>query len=94
MIIRAKRKGVLFDKRVEAEGGIDDVLVKSDILEPEKGKVLIYFKGKEGSGIAEFRVHELERLMNSVKPGIGMLKSVDLSSMKISGKKNKGKRKK
>jgi hypothetical protein len=69
MEIRIKKNG-LFIKRIEGKTKIDDVIIKEDLLNPEKARIFVYFKGKNESGILAFEREELDKLTKAIKPGL------------------------
>lgn len=76
MKLRIKEKGIFGDKRTEIHVKIDDVLLKEDMLEPEKEKSFIFFKHGKHSGVLELNHAETEKLVNSLKAKSNLLKRV------------------
>ncbi len=74
MIIKLKKQGFLGHSRTIAESTIDDILIKEDLLSPEKEQVNIYFRGEDASGILELNRGEVDALMNSLKSNTRLVK--------------------
>lgn len=60
--------------RVESSGVIKEVLINEDFMHPGKESVSICFKGKNSSGILDLSSDEFEKLYNSVKNRIHLIK--------------------
>lgn len=67
MIIKLKQRGVWGSRRTASIGKIDDILVRQNLLAPEKERIHIFFRGPASSGIVELNAQEAESLMNSLK---------------------------
>ena len=65
MRIRLRKKSSFGDRRTESVSKIDDILAKGDILMGD-GKINLYFRGKDSSGIIGLEREEAEMLVNSV----------------------------
>lgn len=74
MNIKLKKKGFIFQKKMNSDVSIDDIIVKEDIINPENEKINIYFRGKDSSGILIFSKDELEKLKRSLKSSTGLIK--------------------
>ena len=74
MRIRIKKKGTLGYKRTDAVGRIDDILVKENLISPEKENIHIYFRGRDSSGILNLSKNEAQALINSMKPIMGLVR--------------------
>ncbi|MBX4196519.1 hypothetical protein KW805_02945 [Candidatus Pacearchaeota archaeon] len=74
MRIRIKEKKSFGEKRIDALSTVDSVLVKENILEPEKAHVAVYFKGRDSSGILTLSPDEVTKLTESLKPVRGLLR--------------------
>lgn len=78
MIVRTKKahsRGVL---KVEASGEIKEVLIHSHMLDPEKGKISICFRGKNSSGIVELTEKEANVLYRTLSSKIGLIKDIKI----------------
>lgn len=60
--------------RVESSGKIIEVLINEDILHPRQETISVCFRGKSSSGIVDFAPAEIEKLYNSVKNRIHLIK--------------------
>ncbi|MBS3089448.1 hypothetical protein J4461_01035 [Candidatus Pacearchaeota archaeon] len=74
MILKIKRAGIFGVHRTALHGGIDDVLIKSDLIEPTREKISIYFKGEKASGIIQLSHDEMQALIKSIKPHLKLIK--------------------
>lgn len=61
---------------VRSENFVDikEVMINEDFLHPENESIAIGFKNKDSSGIIEFTVREFEKLANSVKRKMHLIK--------------------
>lgn len=60
--------------RVESSGEVKEILVNEDFFHPKQESVSVCFRGKDSSGIIDFKTDELEHLYNSVKKRIHLIK--------------------
>ena len=60
--------------RLENFVNIKEVMINEDFLHPENESIAIGFKNKDSSGIIEFTVGEFEKLSNSVKRKMHLIK--------------------
>jgi len=65
MRVRLKKKVVFGHARMESVSQIDDIMANGDVL-MGGGKINVYFKGKDSSGIIDLDRDEAEKLVNSV----------------------------
>jgi len=72
MRIRLKKKGSFKSKRMESVSKIDDIMAKGDLL-GDTGKINVYFRGEDSSGILDFSREEAEKLVNSIKSVLNLL---------------------
>ncbi len=75
MRIRVKEKGLFGIKRTESRAKIDDILVKEDLMHPERENIHIFFRGRDSSGILNLNKNEARSLVNSINPVLKLLKS-------------------
>lgn len=80
-------------KRINSSNAVDNVILEEDLMNPEKESVAIFFRGRNSSGIINFRKEEIEGLMSSMKPYLGMIKR-PFESTKKKSKSSKKKPKK
>ena len=74
MEIKLKTDSFFGARRKEVKSRIDDLIIKEDLLDPEKEKVNVYFKGKDSSGILTFSRNEIESLYLSLKSRLNLIK--------------------
>lgn len=74
MIIKLKKPGFLGNKRTEARAKIDDILIKEDILNPKSETIDLFFRGENASGIIHFSREEANKLVNSIKPKLNLVR--------------------
>ena len=60
--------------RLENFVNIKEVMINEDFLHPENESIAIGFRNKDSSGILEFTVGEFEKLSNSVKRKMHLIK--------------------
>lgn len=60
--------------RLETCGEIREVLINEDILNPEKESISLCFMGKNSSGILDLKPSEIEKLYDSIKNRIHLIK--------------------
>lgn len=68
MRLRLKKKILIGYEKSDSTAKIDNVEIKTDLIDIKNEKIFIYFKGKDSSGILTFSEDEIESLMNSLKP--------------------------
>lgn len=81
MRIRIKGRRRFGYQRIKSLSKIDDIMIKEDLLNPEKDRIFIYFRGKTSSGILDLNEEEAKRLIDTIKPILGLVKE----SQKIKG---------
>jgi hypothetical protein len=64
--------------RLETSGEIKEVLVNEDLLHPSEESISLCFKGENSSGIIDLRPEEIEKLYQSVRSKIHLIKGVKL----------------
>lgn len=69
-----KKRGLLWDSRIDSKSEINDLIIKEDLLNPEKEKVNIYFRGNGTSGILIFDHEEIAKLSRSLKSKTGLIR--------------------
>ena len=60
--------------RLENFVNVKEVMINEDFLHPENESIALGFRNKDSSGIIEFKVGEFERLANSVKKKMHLIK--------------------
>ena len=74
--MKAKIKKVNLDGvvRLETSGEIEEVLINEEFLHPEGESISLCFRGKNSSGIIELRTDEFEKMYNTVKRKLHLIK--------------------
>lgn len=62
--------------RVHSGGEIKEVLINADLIESERGKVQVCFRGQRNSGIVEFSDDEALNLYNTLKTKFGLVRDI------------------
>jgi hypothetical protein len=62
--------------RLETGGAIQEVLINEDILHPDAESISICFRGKNSSGIVDLTPAEIDRLYESVKTRMHLIKGL------------------
>lgn len=70
-IRKENKDGIL---RLETSGGIKEILINEDILYPDKESISICFRGSSSSGIVDLTPEEIEKIYNSVKSRMHLIK--------------------
>ena len=60
--------------KIENFVNIKEVMINEDFLHPENESIAIGFRNKDSSGIIEFTVEEFEKMANTVKKKIHLIK--------------------
>lgn len=60
--------------KVETRGDIKEVLINEDFLNPKNETISICFRGKNSSGIVDFSPDEFEKLYNSIKNRLHLIR--------------------
>ena len=62
--------------RVETGGAIQEVLINEDFLHPDAESISICFRGKNSSGIVDLSPAEIDKLYESVKNRMHLIKGL------------------
>jgi hypothetical protein len=62
--------------RLETGGAIQEVLINEDILHPDAESISICFRGKNSSGIVDLTPAEIDKLYESVKNRMHLIKGL------------------
>jgi hypothetical protein len=62
--------------RVETGGAIEEVLINEDILHPNAESISLCFRGKNSSGIVDLTPAEIDKLYESVKNRMHLIKGL------------------
>lgn len=60
--------------RMESSGDVKEILINENIVNPGNESVSVCFRGKNSSGIVDFTPKEIERIYNSVKDRVHLIK--------------------
>jgi hypothetical protein len=92
MIIKLKKKhqnGIL---KVEGKADVKEVVIKEEIMHPEKESVHLMYKGSDTSGIIELSQKEIDMLVRHIKPSTHLIKDVKFFSDILPKKPSKKKK--
>lgn len=94
MIIKVRKKGILFDSKEKYEINIDNLIFKEDFMSPEKEKLNIFFKGENSSGILELERGEFDAIASASTSRKNILKEISfiksgIEDVSFEKKKNK-----
>ena len=62
--------------RLETSGEIKEVIINEDFLNPNNETIAVCFRGDTSSGIIDFTPNELNKLMNTVKKRMHLIKGM------------------
>lgn len=60
--------------RIENSVQIKEVMINEDFFHPNEETIALGFKNKDSSGVIEFKVEELEHIMESVRKKLHLIK--------------------
>ncbi len=75
MEIKVKQKNKDGHSSFSTKGTIREVMINEDFLHPEKESIAIAFSGANSSGIIDMSPNEIEKLYNTVKRKMHLIKS-------------------
>ena len=78
MKVRVKKlhsKGIV---KVEGSGEVKEVMIHSDMFNPENGKISICFRGHNSSGIVELTEKEANDLYKTLGSKINLIKDIKI----------------
>ena len=73
MEIKLRKKRFLLDCRTRVKEQIDNIIIKEDLINPDKEKVLLFFRSEDSSGVIEFSKPEIESLNRSLGGRINLV---------------------
>lgn len=76
MEIRLRKKNPDGIMRVKSSGEVKEVIINEDMLHPNEESISVCFKGKGSSGIIDFKPDEIEKLYNTVKKRMHLIKGL------------------
>jgi hypothetical protein len=62
--------------RLETTGDIKEVMINENFMQPNDESVAIGFRGKDSSGLIEFKVKEIEHLYNTIQARTHLIKGL------------------
>jgi len=62
--------------RLESSGDIKEILINEDLLHPNDESISICYRGKSSSGIIDFTPAELDRIFQSVRGRMHLIKGM------------------
>ena len=68
-------KGIV---KIESGGDIKEVMIHSDMMDSEKGKISICFRGNKSSGIVELSEKEANDLYKTLGSKINLIKDIKI----------------
>lgn len=74
MKARVKKQNADGIVRLETMGEIKEVIINEEFMHPENESISICFRGKNSSGIIDFTTEEFEKMMNTVKKRMHLIK--------------------
>lgn len=74
MEIKIKKENKDGIVRLESSGTIKEVLINEDLLNPENESISICFRGQNSSGIVDLKPAEFEKLYDTIKNRIHLIK--------------------
>ena len=96
MITKTKKIHMSRVARLETSGELREVIIKEDLLKPNEMSVLLCFKGKNGSGIVELSLDEVQTLSKEIEPKLAMMQNIKIlrfeKEKSAKGKKAKNKK--
>jgi hypothetical protein len=74
MQIKIKKENKDGVVRLETSGSVKEILINEDLLNPDKESISVCFRGKSSSGIVDFTPEEIEKIYDSIKNRIHLIK--------------------
>jgi len=62
--------------KLETSGDVKEILINEDIVHPEQESISLCFRGKSSSGIVDLTPSEFEKLYDSVKNRLHLIKGI------------------
>ena len=76
MRIKIKKQNQDGIVRLESSGDVKEIIINEDFLHPKDESISVCFRGKDSSGIIDFRPEEIEHIYNSVKGRMHLIKGM------------------
>ncbi len=74
MKIKLKKQNQDGVVRIETGGNIKEVVINEDLLNPKNESISVCYRGKNSSGIVYFSPVEIEKIYNTIKNRIHLIK--------------------
>lgn len=74
MKIKLKKENLDGVTRVETSGDIKEIIINEDLLNPNNESISVCYRGKNSSGIIDFTPEEIEKIYDSVKKRVHLIK--------------------
>ena len=74
MKLKIKKENKDGHVRLETAGDVKEILINEDMLHPDDESISICFRGANTSGIVDFTPEEIEKLYDSVRSRIHLIK--------------------
>lgn len=62
--------------RLESSGNVKEILINENILHPDQESISICYRGKNSSGIIDFTPAEIDKIFESVKNRMHLIKGL------------------
>ncbi len=66
MRLKVKKQGIFWDNRSDEKLNVDNIILREDLLSPEKEHISLYFKNSEFSGIVQIDIEEAQAIADLV----------------------------
>lgn len=60
--------------RLESSGDVKEVLINEDLMHPDEESISVCFRGKSSSGIVDFSPKEIEKIYDTIKGRMHLIK--------------------
>ncbi|MBU0979248.1 MAG: hypothetical protein KJ709_00445 [Nanoarchaeota archaeon] len=74
MQIRIRKQNPDGIARVETSGNVKEIVINEDLLHPDRESISVCYMGKSSSGIVDFTPAEIEKIYDSIKNRIHLIK--------------------
>ncbi len=76
MIAKIKKNNSDGHVRLETSGDIQEVIINEEFLHPGDESISLCFRGKDSSGIIELKTSEFEKVYDTVKKRLHLIKGI------------------
>lgn len=67
--------------RLESSGDIKDVIINEDLLHPNDESISVCYRGKDSSGIIDFTPEEIEKIYNTIRGRMHLIKGLKMFTL-------------